>query len=90
MIRLLPALTLLVLLSIAPLTVVRAQSASSLAADAALPVAPRGPFNIAADQNVAWRIDQATGATSYCIRDIVSNAPALLAQRPPVCSAWSR
>lgn len=51
---------------------------------------PRGPYNIAADNNVAWRIDQGTGMISYCMRDTVSNDPNLIAQRPPVCSAWGR
>ena len=58
---------------------------------AAAPVVPKGPFMIAGgNQAMIWRIDQSTGLVSYCIRDIVSNDPALLKQRPPICSAWGR
>ena len=63
--------------------------AQSLSAETSAP-APRGPFGVSADQNIAWRIDQTTGAISYCIRDTNSNDAALIAQRPPICSAWSR
>lgn len=51
----------------------------------------RGPFMIAAgsDRMVVWRVDQATGAISYCIRDIVSMDRKFIASRPPFCSAWS-
>jgi hypothetical protein len=52
---------------------------------------PRGPFGIASgSQNTVWRIDQSTGMVSYCIRDTISNDPALIRSRPPICSAWSR
>lgn len=52
---------------------------------------PKGPFMIAGgNQSMIWRVDQSTGLISYCMRDTVSNDPALLAQRPPLCSAWGR
>lgn len=52
---------------------------------------PRGPFAIASgSQNTVWRIDQSTGMVSYCIRDTISNDPALIRSRPPICSAWGR
>jgi hypothetical protein len=52
---------------------------------------PRGPFSISSgSQNTVWRIDQSTGLVSYCIRDTVSNDPALIRSRPPICSAWGR
>lgn len=53
--------------------------------------APRGPFTISSgSQNTAWRIDQSTGMVSYCQRDTVSNDPALIRSRPPVCSVWGQ
>ncbi|HEY1097196.1 MAG TPA: hypothetical protein VGF14_08150 [Alphaproteobacteria bacterium] len=53
--------------------------------------APRGPFVISSgSQNTAWRIDQGTGLVSYCQRDMVSNDPALIRSRPPVCSTWGQ
>lgn len=53
--------------------------------------APRGPFVISSgSQNTAWRIDQGTGMVSYCQRDMVSNDPALIRSRPPICSAWGQ
>ncbi len=64
------------------------QQMTNISGDA--PVAPRGPFAIAADQNLAWRIDHNTGAVSYCVRDTNSNDPTLIAQRPPICSAWGK
>jgi hypothetical protein len=52
---------------------------------------PRGPFGIASgSQNTVWRIDQATGMVSYCMRDTISNDPGLVRSRAPICSAWSR
>lgn len=52
---------------------------------------PRGPFGIASgSQNTVWRIDQSTGMVSYCMRDTISNDPALVRSRPPICSAWGR
>lgn len=53
---------------------------------------PRGPFMIAPagdDRNAVWRVDQSTGRVSYCVRNINSVDPQLIASRAPFCSAWS-
>lgn len=50
---------------------------------------PRGPYMIArGDDNYAWRIDQATGMVSFCIRDTQSTDRKFIKQRGPYCSAW--
>lgn len=36
-----------------------------------------------------WRVNTATGAVSYCVRRDNSSDPALIARRPPYCSAES-
>lgn len=52
--------------------------------------APRGPYMIAGgDRMMVWRIDQATGKVSYCMRDTNSTDPKFIAVRGPYCSAWS-
>lgn len=54
--------------------------------------AVRGPFAIAPagnDQLSVWRIDQATGRVSFCVRNTQSQDPQLLATRAPFCSGWS-
>lgn len=66
--------------SISAFTVARSQNA----------VAPRGPYMIAGgDKMMVWRIDQATGMVSYCMRDTVSTDPKFIQQRAPYCSVWS-
>ncbi len=53
--------------------------------------ATRGPYMIAGgDRFSIWRIDQATGRVSYCMRDTQSMDPKFIATRPPFCSAWSQ
>jgi hypothetical protein len=52
--------------------------------------APRGPFGISASDQMVWRIDQASGRVSYCIRDTSSMDPKYIATRAPYCSAWSQ
>jgi hypothetical protein len=51
----------------------------------------RGPFMISAgfDRMVVWRVDQATGAVSYCMRDSVSTDRRYIATHGAFCSAWS-
>lgn len=82
------ALLLATALIVSLATTAHAQT-SPISSDTAVPQ-PRGPYNIAADNNIVWRIDQSTGLISYCLRDTVSNDPGLIAQRPPLCSAWGR
>lgn len=54
-------------------------------------VALRGPYMIAGgDKMMVWRVDQATGRVSYCMRDSVSTDPQYLRTRAPYCSAWSQ
>lgn len=63
------------------ITVARSQSAAT----------PRGPYMIAGgDKMMVWRIDQATGMVSYCMRDTVSMDPKFIIQRAPYCSTWSQ
>jgi hypothetical protein len=53
----------------------------------------RGPFMLASageDRISVWRIDQATGRVSFCIRDTQSQDPKFIATRAPFCSAWSQ
>lgn len=50
----------------------------------------RGPFMLAGgDKMMIWRIDQATGKVSYCMRDSISTDPKFIVSRPPYCSSWS-
>ena len=54
------------------------------------PAETRGPYMIASgDKLMVWRIDQATGKVSYCMRDTQSTDPRFIATRRPFCSAWS-
>lgn len=54
-------------------------------------IATRGPYMIAGgDKTMIWRIDQATGKVSYCMRDSVSMDPKFIQTRAPYCSAWSQ
>lgn len=54
------------------------------------PPETRGPYMLAAgDKLMVWRIDQATGKVSYCMRDTQSSDPQYIKQRRPYCSAWS-
>ena len=77
-------LVLTLALTITVFTGAQAQSANDV-------VAPRGPFGIASgSQNTVWRIDQSTGAVSFCVRDTVSSDPAVIKSRPAICSPWSR
>jgi hypothetical protein len=78
---------LLALLTISTIGLI---SLSAYAQSAAV-LTPRGPYMIATgSQNMVWRIDQSTGLMSYCIRDTISTDPALVRQRPPICSAWGQ
>lgn len=53
--------------------------------------ATRGPYMIAAgDKMMVWRIDQASGRISYCMRDTQSMDPKFIATRAPYCSAWTQ
>lgn len=50
----------------------------------------RGPYMLASgDKMMVWRIDQATGKVSYCMRDSMSTDPQFIRTRAPYCSAWS-
>jgi hypothetical protein len=54
-------------------------------------ITTRGPYMIAAgDKMMVWRIDQSTGAISYCMRDSVSTDPKFITQRAPYCSTWGQ
>lgn len=56
------------------------------------PTPPRGPFMLATagdDRLAVWRIDQASGRVSYCVRDTQSQDAKFIATRAPFCSAWS-
>lgn len=56
----------------------------------AVPPVTRGPYMIAGgDKMIVWRVDQATGKVSYCMRDTVSMDPKFIATRATYCSAWS-
>ena len=74
------AFAFVILLTLSVITSAQSQQAAML----------RGPFMLAAgDKQTTWRIDQATGRVSYCMRDTNSMDPKFIATRPPFCSAWS-
>ncbi len=74
-------ITLGLVLAVSVFTVAQSQNA----------ITTRGPYMIAGgDKMMVWRIDQSTGAISYCMRDSVSTDPKFITQRAPYCSTWGQ
>ena len=51
---------------------------------------PKGPFHLSApSSNLVWRIDEASGAVSYCIRTNPGMTDRIVQSTVPICSGWS-